>query len=111
MMGGAHHPDVIEMGERELECLALDSIRRHLDISTCPDTIAIHYAKNAIPQYHVGHEERVLQVEKTLPPNVSLLGNSFKGIAINDCIANAYKAVDALQGDFVVKKLSTTPST
>lgn len=92
MMGGAHHPDLVDADEKTLTNIALDALKRHLGITTCPDTLMIRYARDAIPQYHVGHDERVAQVEKTLPKSITLMGNSFRGIAINDCIANAYHA-------------------
>jgi protoporphyrinogen/coproporphyrinogen III oxidase len=91
MMGGAQYPDLINESKQTLETLALDALNRHLGITTCPDTLAIHYAKNAIPQYHVGHAQRVEEIERQFPHNITLLGNSFRGVAINDCIANAYQ--------------------
>lgn len=91
MMGGAHHPEVIESDEKDLEALAIDALRRQLGITARPDALLIRYARDAIPQYHVGHEERVAEVESELPRSMTLMGNSFRGVAINDCIASAYR--------------------
>lgn len=91
MLGGAHHKDLIEKSESYLEGSALSAIKRQLGITSCPDALLVKKAKEAIPQYLVGHAEQVKKFEESLPPNITLLGNSFHGIAINDCIKNAYK--------------------
>jgi oxygen-dependent protoporphyrinogen oxidase len=50
-----------------------------------------------MPQYHLGHIERVKRIEQRLAslPGLVLAGNAFKGIGIPDCIksgeAAAYK--------------------
>lgn len=88
MMGGAHHP-VID----DPEALALDALRRHLAIHEEPDAMLIRHAKDAIPQYYVGHEELVARALQSLPGNMTLMGNSFRGIAINDCIASSVSEV------------------
>lgn len=93
MMGGAMHPDIVNLPEGTLENMAIDALKRHLKIHTYPDTILISRAKHAIPQYTLGHEERVKEISSKLPDSITILGNSFNGVAINDCIAHAYKTV------------------
>jgi oxygen-dependent protoporphyrinogen oxidase len=51
-----------------------------------------------IPQYNVGHLERVASIDAALPrlPGLHLAGNAYKGVGINDCIRNAFTLGDAL---------------
>lgn len=71
---------------------ALEAVERHLGIGVRPDSIAVTHANNAIPQYHVGHLERVAQIKEECSkfyPHLSLLGSAFHGVAVNDCVASA----------------------
>ena len=45
----------------------------------------------AIPQYNLGHAERLAAIDADLRrhPRLYLAGNSYRGIAINACIADA----------------------
>lgn len=52
-----------------------------------------------MPQYKLGHHEivsecRRLISERHLP--LSLLGNSYEGASVNDCIYNARKEVESV---------------
>ena len=51
-----------------------------------------------MPQYHLGHLERVAQIEERLAslPGLALAGNSFNGLGIPDCIRSGETAADEL---------------
>lgn len=52
----------------------------------------------ALPQYTTGHLERVAEMEKYLEgiPGVHIIGNSFYGVGIPDCIRSARKAAETI---------------
>jgi len=52
----------------------------------------------ALPQYATGHLERVAEMERYLEglPGVHIIGNSFYGVGIPDCIRSARKAVETI---------------
>jgi oxygen-dependent protoporphyrinogen oxidase len=51
-----------------------------------------------MPQYGVGHLERVAAIEALLPryPGLTLTGNGFRGIGIPDCIHQAQQTADRM---------------
>lgn len=90
MMGGAHLPHLVKLPEEKLKTLALHAVSSHLGIEAAPTAISVTVAKSAIPQYLVGHAQRVRMLETRLPgvvPHLTLSGHSFYGISVNDCIA------------------------
>lgn len=94
MMGGIHRPDLLQQGSDHCMSIALQSLHKHLGISKDPDTAAFHLAKQAIPQYTIGHAARLSAIESIRSshfPNLYLLGSAFHGVSINDCIASALK--------------------
>jgi oxygen-dependent protoporphyrinogen oxidase len=42
-----------------------------------------------MPQYEVGHLERVAQVEEALPPGIFVTGNAYGGVGVADTVRGA----------------------
>jgi oxygen-dependent protoporphyrinogen oxidase len=51
-----------------------------------------------MPQYHLGHLERVNRIEKRIAslPGLALAGNAYSGIGIPDCIRSGEQAAEKL---------------
>ena len=100
MAGGTHRPEVAAMSTAELEELALDAAHQHLGIDMKPELLITGVAKEAIPQYRVGHwalAEDIKEGFAALYPGgtVTPMGNWLRGVGIADCVANARTAADA----------------
>lgn len=92
MMGGAHGPQPSQYSSYPWKDVALECLSRHLGINTKPDLVTCQFTMDAIPQYHIGHAQKVYRIQsciRQLSPHLSLLGNSFFGVSVNDCIAQA----------------------
>ena len=73
--------------------MALNSLSKHLNINRQPDVVHYKSAKSAIPQYTLGHSERLKGIERELKdayPHLTVLGNSFYGVSVPECIERAY---------------------
>ena len=59
-----------------------------------PDFVRIFRHQRAIPQYVVGHAERLAAIDERLKAHAGLIltGNAFFGIGLNDCVNAANKA-------------------
>jgi|SRR5579862_2355035 len=74
----------------------LRGIRKHLGISCTPNAISFKRALRAIPQYGVGHLEKILNLKDEFNkrlPRCFLVGNYLKGVNVDQCIARAKEAV------------------
>lgn len=92
MIGGAHFPQVQNLAHKELQEIARKAVYEHLQIDVAPDSSLVNMAKGAIPQYQRGHHQILAGLEAALNTNfrnLTLLGNSFYGVAVNDCIAKS----------------------
>lgn len=101
MIGGAHMPNFNQFSESMFLEMALKSLFKHLGIQVYPDVIEITLARYAIPQYLVGHTEKLQQINQALSAltsRMTFLGNGFEGVSINDCIARAKKCADLEMG-------------
>lgn len=92
MIGGVHHPHFDALDASTLKNSAINSLSRQLGITAEPDASHISIARNAIPQYRVGHRAQLGKIEQTLAcsrPWLTILGSSYGGVSVNDCIAQA----------------------
>lgn len=92
MMGGSKHPEITALGSSEHYTIARQLVAKHLNIHQLPDTFHPYIAKEAIPQYQVGHQERVVSIKTdlgALSSRLFCLGSAFEGVSINDCIRQA----------------------
>ncbi len=51
-----------------------------------------------MPQYHVGHLDRIARIEQlaTRPSNLALAGNAYHGVGIPQCIASGQNAAEQI---------------
>lgn len=89
MCGGAHFPQIANMGLDQVENLARDAVKRHLGIAKEPDFVRAMLVENCIPQYHVGFWKTLERIEKQLAPGMSLGGNSFYGVGLADSVTRS----------------------
>lgn len=88
MMGGIHHPEIVNQSEDECIRIALESLKRHLGIYVEPDVVAFKLAKHAIPQYSVGHIALTEDLRGELSSRLTWIGTAFGGVSVNDCVAS-----------------------
>ncbi|CCB88300.1 protoporphyrinogen oxidase [Simkania negevensis] len=92
MMGGAFHPKHHEISKEMRIAQALEGIEKHLGIKALPMyTYATEYVQ-AIPQFTLGHAQRVADLREFLRekyPQVTLLGNYLDGVSLSDCVEGA----------------------
>jgi len=98
MVGGARQPELVGLDEEALITLARDELRALVGVTASPAFTEVIRWPRGIPQYNVGHLERVSSIDAALTrlPRLHLAGNAYKGIGINDCIRNALLQGDAL---------------
>jgi oxygen-dependent protoporphyrinogen oxidase len=95
MMGGTHFPNLTSCRPEYFIQEAKEGLIKHMGIHDKPDAVQCSFAYDAIPQYFVGHHAWVKEIEQSVQvfsPRLSILGSSFYGVAVNDCIAGALKA-------------------
>lgn len=97
MIGGAHHREIANRSTQELIQLAHSEVVSTLKVNSNPiETFQVYWPK-AIPQYDQNYcqlKEKIISKLKFWQ-NLHIMANYWGGIAFNDCIENAYAAVEA----------------
>ncbi|XP_030376007.1 protoporphyrinogen oxidase [Scaptodrosophila lebanonensis] len=86
--------------QKQLLDIAVEYVRKILDIKEAPKFSRVHTLHQCIPQYTVGHKQRVEGIRryiKTYKLPLSVCGAAYDGVGINDVILSARRQVEALQ--------------
>jgi oxygen-dependent protoporphyrinogen oxidase len=91
MCGGWNRPDIVDWDNARLLRAVRGEIRLAMGIEAEPVFHHIVRWDRAIPQYHLGHLERVAWIEERVArhPGLFLGGNAYHGVALNDCTEQA----------------------
>ena len=91
MVGGAHAPHLAAQSDDALYRLVRDDLRTAMGIAAAPTSRRIYRHRHGIPQYVVGHQERLDRIEAMCRHlgGLYVTGNSYVGIAVNACVRAA----------------------
>jgi oxygen-dependent protoporphyrinogen oxidase len=97
--GGWHRGDVVDWPDDRLLHAVRAELQAAMGIAAAPVFHRIVRWPNAIPQYHVGHLERLAWIDARLAshPGLFLGGNAYRGVALNDCTEQADVLARAVQ--------------
>ncbi len=101
MLGGALNNEIVKKPLGEISDIAYRDLSPILGIKAKPDYEKIFVWTRAIPQYVIGHNDRVNSMERRLSEigNIFVTGNAYNGIGLNDCIKRSYRIVSDLKID------------
>jgi oxygen-dependent protoporphyrinogen oxidase len=97
-VGGALQPEVFQLDEPEMVARVKSDLDQLLQIQGQPLFVETAKWSQSMPQYHVGHLERVSAIEAQLGSlgTIALAGNSYRGAGIPDCIRSGETAAEKL---------------
>ncbi len=101
-IGGGLDPDAFDLSDDELMQQIKTDLGKSLGTSGEPKIHRIFRWEKAIPQYPIGHVEKIETLKKELAtkPGLYLIGNYMNGVSTNDCIRNAKECATQLHAFF-----------
>jgi oxygen-dependent protoporphyrinogen oxidase len=100
-VGGAGAEDVLEAPDADI----VQAVTRHLaavlELPEEPEATAVVRWPRAMPQYEVGHLERVAEIEASLPPGIFVVGNAYRGVGVADTVRNANEVAERVRTHLV----------
>lgn len=96
--GGALQPEIFALDESEMSRRVESDLRELLGIREDPRFIEVAKWERSMPQYEVGHLERVDEIEAFVNqiPGLALAGNAYRGTGVPDCVRSGEAAAEAL---------------
>ncbi|MDQ0415109.1 protoporphyrinogen oxidase [Mesobacillus stamsii] len=90
---------IVDLSDDEIIQIALEDLNKIMEIQTQPDFAVVSRWKEAMPQYTVGHKQRIANLKRNLEeelPGVFVGGSSFEGVGLPDCIDQGEVAVEKI---------------
>ncbi len=93
MIGGAQSPELAMLDDEALVRTVMKDLKPIVSLKADPDMISVYRWEKAIPQYMLGHGEKLALIEERLKnhPGLYITGNACRGVGINDCVENSYR--------------------
>ncbi len=97
-VGGAMQPELFDAADDDMISMVHHELKSLLGMQANPTFTIVSRYKRAMPQYHIGHLDRVQRIEDRLSEHhgLELAGNAYIGVGIPDSIASGYAAADRL---------------
>ncbi len=97
-IGGATQASILEHDDSKLLEIADDELKQIVDVRGAPHFRTIIRWPRSMPQYHVGHLERIERIDQQVAQikNFALIGNAYRGVGIPQCVDGAVRAAESL---------------
>ena len=111
-VGGSRTPDAATLSDDELVSRAMSGMGDLLQVRGDPVLVDTCRWPAAIPQYHVGHLERIARLHAEIERlgNLDLVGNYLEGVSLNDCVRCATNVADKIIGELMAEDRSCSPA-
>ena len=95
-IGGACQEELVELPDAELYEIAERELAELLGVRGEPQVRELVRWNRAMPQYHLGHLDRVATIERLASdlPAFALAGNAYRGVGIPQCVHSGELAAE-----------------
>ncbi|MCF6173479.1 MAG: protoporphyrinogen oxidase [Campylobacteraceae bacterium] len=107
MVGGQRNQDLALKNEEELKNIAIKGVEETMGIKELPDISYIKKWERGIPNYRVGHLEKMDKLFEKLNEHKGLYlsSNAYFGVGLNDCVANSKKVAKEIIRDILKEEI------
>jgi oxygen-dependent protoporphyrinogen oxidase len=97
-VGGMRQPELVSRDDDELLKLVQSDLREIMGLAQQPEIVKIKRWEKAIPQYELGHQQRINAAEnfELNHPGVFISGNFRGGISVGDCIVQSESVAEKM---------------
>ena len=98
MLGGATDRAAVTLSDEELLQTVRGDLEKTMRVTATPEFVRITRHRRGIPQYERGHLARIARIDARVAehPGLHLAGNSYRGVSMNACIADADRIADGV---------------
>lgn len=106
-VGNASEETIVYRSDEEILGAVLSDLEKIMGVKAKPIFYRIYRWHNSMPQYTLGHGDRVRFIEERekMYPGFALAGNAYRGLGIGDCINDGRRAARIIS-DYLTKTVS-----
>jgi oxygen-dependent protoporphyrinogen oxidase len=97
-VGGVLQNEMMALPDEEIVRAVRDEFSALLGVTAVPGIVAIQRWPDSMPQYEVGHLDRVGEIEHAVArlPRFVLAGAAYRGVGIPDCVRSGEDAAQTI---------------
>ncbi len=95
-VGGVGSEDMLEAEDDELVEACARFQAAVVPLPVMPEHAAVVRWPRSMPQYEVGHRDRVTRIREALPSGIFVTGQAYDGVGIPDCVRGAGATAEAV---------------
>ena len=96
-VGGSGAEDLLDQPDDEIAEGVVRQLAAMLPLPSEPESWRLVRWPRSMPQYEVGHLDRVAVIERALPAGTFLVGPAYRGPGIADCVRGANQVTEAVR--------------
>jgi oxygen-dependent protoporphyrinogen oxidase len=95
-IGGALQKELVDLPDDALSEIATAELAELIGAAGTPVLCDVAHWRDAMPQYHVGHLERLARIEERLRalPRLALAGSAYRGVGVPQCVESGKTAAE-----------------
>jgi oxygen-dependent protoporphyrinogen oxidase len=100
-IGGAHAEHLAEQDDETLAQMARAELRAMMGVTAEPILTQVYRWRKANPQYAVGHQARVANLEQhgERYPGLHFVGSAYRGVGLPDCIQDGARVAEKISNE------------
>ena len=98
-IGRVGDESIVELSDEDIEKTILEDLEKAIGLVQRPLFTVVSRWKQSMPQYTIGHDERMNCMRQQLQEeclNVKLVGSSYEGISVPDCVTQGKHVADEI---------------
>lgn len=101
-VGGPHNQHILQKSDAELIEIVISEMRDILGVKGTPLFSKVYRWEKGMPQYTLGHLQRVESIEQRLAeiPGLAIAGGSYRGVGLPNCIESGERAAAKLLAEW-----------
>jgi oxygen-dependent protoporphyrinogen oxidase len=102
-VGAAGSEDVLDAPDEDIVGAVCRHLAALLPLPERPIATAVVRWPGSMPQYEVGHLERVEAISGSLPPGIFVTGNAYGGVGVADTVRGAQETADRVRAHLAAR--------
>jgi oxygen-dependent protoporphyrinogen oxidase len=96
-VGAVGSEDLLDAPDEDIVAAVSEHLAAVLPLPTrATSSVVVRWPK-AMPQYEVGHLERVAAIDEMLPAGIFVVGNAYRGVGVADTVRGANDVADRVR--------------
>ncbi len=103
-VGAAGDQDVLDAPDDEIVAACARHLAAAVPLPDAPEDAVVVRWPSSMPQYELGHIQRVARIREHLPPGIFVTGQAYDGVGVPDCVRAGGETAEAVAAHLAARR-------